>query len=148
MVNPKSSPVRSNLFATLVLATVAAVLLYALLSMGRQTTIRVMPAHTVKAKSRVGINYSRKSFFGRVRSKRSRCRASRTVVLVKARGVLSDLLVRRKTTGPLGRYRMRFKQRPIGRFYVRAIPRGRPGYLHFHRCRGDQSRVIRVRPRR
>jgi hypothetical protein len=147
-VSPKPSPVRSNLFATFALATVAAILLYALVSMSRETTFGVKPVHTVRTKSRVGIDYARKSFFGKVRSKRPRCRAARLVVLVKARSVLSDIIVRRKTTGPQGRYRMRLKQRPTGRFYVRAIPRGRPGYLHFHRCRGDQSRAIRIRPLR
>lgn len=147
MPSSRSARPRSSFLATLILATVAAILLYALVSMSRETPIKLAPTHEFKTRSRVGINYAKRTFFGRVRSQRARCRRSRTVVLVKTRGRLSDILVRRKITGSRGRYRMQFEQRPTGRFYATVIPRGRPGYLHWHRCRGDKSRVIRAKPR-
>jgi hypothetical protein len=144
-ITPKSERV-SGFLAFVVLLTVACVLLYALLTMsGPPVNFSFSPAHKFRAKSIATINRERRRFFGRVRSLRPLCRSFRLVFLVKARGVLSDIIVRRKKTGPLGRWTTRLKQPPQGSYYARVIARGQPSYLHFHRCRGDRSRLLRVR---
>jgi hypothetical protein len=111
-----------------------------------QTARELSEAHVVRARSRVGIVYGRrtKRFFGRVRSPARVCRAGRIVRLIRARRRISDELVGTARTGRLGGWRLRVPG-VRGRFYVKAIRKVRTPYGHFHRCRADVSRVIRVR---
>jgi hypothetical protein len=134
----------SGFLATMILAVVASILVYSLFTTTRGPTLRTSPAHKFRTQSRVTIHRKGQRFFGRVRSVRPGCRRSRKIVLVKTRGVLSDLIVQRKRTGPRGKWSIRVQDPPSGGYYARVIKRGRPGYLHYHRCRGGTSHVMRV----
>jgi hypothetical protein len=103
-------------------------------------------AHVVRARSKVGINYGypKKRFYGRVRSWAKVCRRYRTIRIIKVRKGISDLIVRSVKTGPRGRWKVRAPSAQ-GRFYTRTIRNIRSPYGHYHRCRGDTSRLIGVR---
>jgi hypothetical protein len=143
----------SGLVASLVFASTAWLLIYALADLRRdsvptprRSSVGFKPAHKFRVGSRVTIHRKGQRFFGRVRSVRRKCRRARKIVLVKTRGVLSDLIVQRKRTGPRGKWSIRVQDSPSGGYYARVIKRGRPGYLHYHRCRGATSHVMRVGP--
>jgi hypothetical protein len=147
----------SSLLASLMVVGAAFALVYAVLEAQESTQpssrdiTNFEPAHKFRAKSTVTIHHKRnqkKRFFGRVRSKRRKCRKFRRVVLIKTRGALSDIVLRRTKTGRLGKWSVRLNDKPRGGYYAKVVKRGKPGYLHFHRCRAATSPIIRVARRR
>jgi hypothetical protein len=129
-------------------AALSALLLAAVVVVSTETA----EAHAVRAASKVGINYGKKPgprkgwFFGRVKAPTApfTCRGARSVRVIKIRRGISDLIVGTARTGPRGWWKLR---RPTagGRFYATAVRKERARYLHYHLCRKDRSRIIRVR---
>jgi hypothetical protein len=111
----------------------------------------VAGAHERKTRTVAGINYSQKRFFGRVNSRRPRCERRRRVALIKERKGISDRVVATTRSNRRGRWSIRVKRRPRGRFYVVVARRARTtGYApgpHLHVCRRDRSGKLRLRRR-
>ncbi|MFN2489545.1 MAG: hypothetical protein ABR529_07380 [Actinomycetota bacterium] len=138
---------RARILAIVTWASLASVLAFALFSIGRNLTSGVADAHTFRTASKVSLHKSGKTFYGKVRSKRPRCKRNRVVTLVKARRGISDKVIKRDRTNAKGRWKIKRQARSKGRFYVVVSKRiGTTGYAgedHLHKCKRDTSRTIR-----
>jgi hypothetical protein len=118
----------------------AAILLLGLAPLGWQ----VAEAHTFTASPSVKIHVKGRRFYGRVRSAHLACKRHRRVTVVRARRVLSDIIVDRTRTGLLGRWHILRPRKPNGRFYALIPRKVVRKYGHLHVCRADRSRTIRA----
>jgi hypothetical protein len=145
--SPQTYSRRSRILAGVVVASILGLATFSVLQNiqpeGNQPDYA--PAHRFTANPAVRINYKKKTFFGRIASRRARCRRNRRVTLIKARRGISDLIVARTRTGRRGRWRVERRRRPHGRFYARIYRRVPRSYGHVHRCRADESRRLRIR---
>jgi hypothetical protein len=104
----------------------------------------VAKAHRFVAEPQVTIHRIGKKFYGRIKTKRGKCRRHRRVTLIKARRGISDVILARDRTNRKGRWKIKRRRRPQGRFYAVISKRVRSNYGHFHKCRRDRSRTLRV----
>jgi hypothetical protein len=100
-------------------------------------------AHSFSATPQVRIHFKKGRFYGRIASHRLPCKRNRQVTLLRARRGISDIIVGRTRTGPLGRWKIP-RRNPHGRYYAKIYRKVATSYGHNHRCAGDQSRKLFV----
>jgi hypothetical protein len=143
IVNPDNSArTSSSAVMAIVWVSLTALLLLSLLSAIKEGN--VAHAHRFTANPSITIHKKGRTFFGRVKSRHPTCKMHRRVTLVRARRVLSDIIVARDSTNEFGKWRIKRPRRPHGRFYAIIPKKVRTSYGHSHTCRYDRSRTIDI----